>query len=258
MERSIEIQGVQVPRIGLGTWDLSGAEAERAVESALELGYRHIDTAEMYRNESEIGRALRRASIPREELFLVSKVWSNHLRAEQVIEAGRHSLERLRCEYLDLYLIHWPSDAVPIEATMEGMDALVDEGTVKRIGVSNFSVSQLERASEVAQHSLLTNQVRFNPRYRQDEMVEFCNQEGILLTAYTPLAKAHLTREPILQEIAEKHDKTPLQVALRWLLQQGNVSAIPKSSQRQHLKENLAVFDFVLDADDLARIDGRH
>lgn len=137
---------------------------------------------------------------------------------------------------------------------MEGLEALVEEGSVRQIGVSNFSVPQLEEARRAADHPLLTNQVRFNLWHHQEEMLDYCNQEGLLVTAYTPLAKAHLVREPVLDKIADKHDKTPLQVALRWLLERGNVSAIPKSSQRRHQRENMAVFDFALDDGDLEQI----
>lgn len=255
MEKTIQIQGVQVPRIGLGTWDLRGSEAERAIESALELGYRHIDTAEMYRNEAEIGRALARAEVPRDELFLVSKVLSSNLRTSDVIEACRRSLEKLRTEYLDLYLIHSPNDRVPIEETMAGLDRLIEEGRVRHIGVSNFSVRQLEEARAASAYPLLTNQVHFHLHYRQDDMVAYCNREGLLLTAYTPLARARLKHEAVLQEMGERYGKSPLQIALRWLLQQGNVVAIPKSSKRQNQRENLTVFDFNLAAEDMERLE---
>lgn len=251
---TVSVQGEPVPKIGLGTWDLRGETAVRAVSAALEIGYRHIDTAEMYRNESEIGRALAESRVPRSDIFLVSKVWTNHLRAGQVVEACRRSLEKLRANYLDLYLIHWPAGHVPIEETMAGMDALVKEGRVRRVGVSNFSIEELEAAEAASETSIFANQVKYNVRHRQDRMVRHCAQTDRLLMAYTPLAKARVRRQSALQEIAERRGKKPLQVALRWLTQQTNVVAIPKSANPEHLRDNLDIFDFELTNDEMEQI----
>ncbi|MGA9531945.1 MAG: aldo/keto reductase [Anaerolineales bacterium] len=251
----LELQGIEVPKLGLGTWDLRGPVAVEAVKQALSLGYRHIDSAEMYRNESEIGQAIQESGIPREELFLVSKVWQDHLRADQVVAAARDSCARLHVDQIDLYLIHWPSQQVPIEETMAGMAQLVAEGIVRTVGVSNFSRAQWAQARRVAEVPVVCNQVKYNVRRRQDGLVEYASEHGLMLTAYTPLAKGRLAHDELLRRIASSHDVTPLQVALRWLIQQPQVTAIPKAASRDHMKENLGALSFQLAADEVAAID---
>ncbi|MFP3853325.1 MAG: aldo/keto reductase [Anaerolineales bacterium] len=248
------VQGVEVPKIGLGTWNMSGEEARKAVLSAMELGYRHIDTAEMYRNEHEVGKAIQEAQVEREDLFLVSKVWTNHLRSDQVVDACKASLDRLQTDYLDLYLVHWPSDSVPLEETMDGMARLLESGEARQVGVSNFSVSQMERASQLLGSKIFCNQVKYHVDHRQDAVVEYGQEQDILVTAYTPLAKGRAGSRQLLEEIGQKHGKSGLQVALRWLIQQDKVVAIPKSSHRDHQKQNLDVLNFELSAEDMARI----
>ncbi len=233
---------------------MNGSTCRRAVETALEMGYRHIDTAEMYRNEREIGQAISASGVARQELFLVSKVWSNHHEADQVVEACEATLQGLDTDYLDLYLIHWPSDRIPVAETLEGMDRLVDAGKVRHIGVSNFSVGQLEEAREVAEHPIFCDQVKFHVRHRQDALVRYCQEEDVLVTAYTPLEKARLTGQSTLEEIGRRHGKSALQVALRWLIEQEKVVAIPKASSEAHQRHNLDVFDFSLSEEERAAI----
>lgn len=252
--RTAVIQQVEVPKIGLGTWNMSGDQATQAVLSALELGYRHIDTAEMYRNEREIGRALNQAGVAREELFLVSKVWTNHLHQAQVVDACHASLERLGTDHLDLYLIHWPSDSVPLEQTMAGMQTLLESGAVRQVGVSNFSVTQMERANQALESKIFCNQIKLHVDHWQSDVVDYCQQNDILVTAYTPLNKGRLNKRPLLEELAEKYGKKPLQIALRWLVQQPKLAAIPKSSERQHQAQNFDVFDFEISPADMERI----
>jgi 2,5-diketo-D-gluconate reductase B len=255
LETTVHAPGLEVPMIGLGTWNLRGARASRVVQAALELGYRHIDTAEMYRNESEIGRAIEDASIPREELFIVSKVWKNHMRPDQVVAACRDSCARLRVDWVDLYLIHWPNSRVPIEETMAGMVSVVADGLARAVGVSNFSRAQWEHAQAVSSVPVVCNQVRFSARRRQDELVAYAGNHQLLLTAYTPLDKGRLAGEPVLRRIAGAIGHTPLQVALRWLIQQAQVAAIPKASSRDHLIENLGALSFELSSDDVRAVD---
>lgn len=244
------VQGVDVPKLGLGTWNMSGATCRRAVRSALDLGYRHIDTAEIYRNEREVGEAIEASGVEREQIFLVSKVWSNHLRKEQVMQACEDSLRRLGTEYLDLYLIHWPSDEVPLQETLAGMDELAATGKVRQIGVSNFSVSQLEAARSIAQHEIFCDQVKYHVRHRQDDLVEFCQAQDVLLTAYTPLAKGKLKGQKTLERVGRAHGKTAMQVALRWLIEQERVVTIPKAASEDHQRENIDIFDFELSAEE--------
>lgn len=249
------VQEVEVPKVGLGTYEMRGTACQRAVEAALDMGYRHIDTAEIYRNEREIGQAIEASPVDRDELFLVSKVWSNHFRKDQVVQACEDSLRRLGTDYLDLYLIHWPSDTVPVEETLAGMDELAETSKTRHIGVSNYSVRQLEQAQQVAQHSIFCDQVKYHVRNRQDDLVSYCQSEDILLTAYSPLEKARLQGQSTLEEIGSKYGKTGTQIALRWLIEQAKVVTIPKASSETHQRENLEIFDFELTEEDREAID---
>jgi 2,5-diketo-D-gluconate reductase B len=252
---TIEIRGTRVPRIGLGTWALSGGTCQESVLAALELGYRHIDTAEMYGNEADIGQALARSGIDRSQLFLVSKVWRNHMRYSEVMSACDRSLSDLRTDYLDLYLIHWPVYDVPVEETVRALDELQRSGRAHHIGVSNFSVGQLREAQEASQSGIFCNQVRFNPWANPADVLSACQDSGVLVTAYTPLAHGSVVGSDVLREIGIRHGKTAAQVALRWLIEHRNVVAIPKASSREHLAENMAVFDFELTEDEAQAIE---
>ncbi len=251
----LEVQGEKVPALGFGTWPLRGEACRNATLSALQLGYRHLDTAEMYRNESEVGEAIRQSGVPRHEVFLVTKVWSSNLRGAALRRSAEGSLRRLGVDAVDLLLIHWPNPSVPIEESMGAMVSLQQEGKARRIGVSNFSPRQLAAAQEAAQVPLFCNQVEFNPLRPQRELLRICQEQDLLLTAYGPVAKGAVSREPRLREIGRRHGKTAAQVSLRWLLQQKNVSAIPKAASRQHQEENLAIFDFELSEAEMAEID---
>lgn len=256
---TIDVRGTSVPQIGLGTWALRGETCHKTVLMALDLGYRHIDTAEMYDNERAIGRAIAQSRVPREELFLTSKVWRDHMHHGDVIKACDRSLEDLGADYLDLYLIHWPVADVPIDETVGALDELQHSGRARRIGVSNFSAAQLAEAQEASQAGIFCNQVEINPWRHPGDLLAACQASDVLMTAYTPLARGRVQSSDVLREIGATHGKTPVQVALRWLIQKPNVVAIPKASSREHLEQNLAVFDFELDnaameaIDDLSR-----
>ena len=244
--------GGRVPRVGLGTWQLEGRECERAVERALGMGYRHVDTAEAYGNEEAIARALGRAGVDRDELFLTSKVWRDHLRGPDVRRACEASLRRLGTDRLDLYLVHWPDSDVPIEETVEAMERLREDGRVRAWGVSNFTVAHL---TEVLGHATPSaNQVELHPRLRQAELDRFCAEHGVRVIAYSPLAQGDAPREDALEEIGSRHGRSGAQVALRWSVQHGHV-VIPRSSDEEHLAANLALFDFELAAEEMERID---
>lgn len=255
VEKVKTVRGVEIPTIGLGTWRLNGFSGQEAVARALELGYRHIDTAEMYNNEREIGQAIAESLLAREELFLVSKVWRTNLQREEVLTACEESLERLGVDSLDLYLIHWPSSAVPIEETIAAMDELVSSGKTHHIGVSNFSVDQMSAAQRASKHGILTNQVEYHPYQDRSPLRAACVAQDILLTAYSPVAKGRVARDSTLREIGQRYGKTAAQVALRWLIEQENVVAIPKSESEAHLRENLDLFDFELSQEDRSAID---
>jgi len=245
------IQNIKIPALGLGTWQMHGRECRQAIDTALELGYRHIDTAQMYRNEQDIGDALQTSNVPRDEIFLTTKLLQSNLRANDVRSSFAASLERLQMEYVDLLLIHSPNPSVPISETIGAMNKLQDVGRAKQIGVSNFSVQQMQDAMEASETPIFTNQVEYNPFSSKQKILEFCAEQDIALTAYTPLAKNRVARNKPIQEIASKYEKTPAQITLRWLIQQDHVITIPKSSNPDHLKENLEIFDFKLTADEM-------
>lgn len=251
---TLNLQGTRVPRIGLGTWDLRGDRGRRAVIEALAMGYRHIDTAEMYRNERQVGRGIAQSDVDRDDVFLVSKVWTSNLRYADTLRACNESLQRLNVETIDLYLIHWPSDRIPVEETLQAMMELQAKGKIKHAGVSNFSPAQMDEALRLYEGSLFCNQVLFHPYQSQTALLERCIKEEMLLTAYSPLAEGRAARDATLSEIGLKHSKTAAQVCLRWLLQHQNVAVIPKASQPAHLKENFNLFDFTLDEEEMQRI----
>jgi 2,5-diketo-D-gluconate reductase B len=250
----LDIQGARVPLIGLGTWALRGETCEDAVLAALDIGYRHIDTAEIYGNERAIGKAWQRSGVPRHQLFITSKVWQNHLHHDDLLAACDQSLEDLGTDYLDLYLIHWPVAGVPISETMAALDELQSAGRARHIGVSNFGVVQLREAQQVSHSGIFCNQIEVNPWRRPDDIVSACQASNVLVTAYTPLARGRVAQSNVLLEVARRHGKTAAQVVLRWLVQQPGVVTIPKASTREHLEENLDVFDFALDDHDVDAI----
>lgn len=242
----------KIPVLGIGTWGMGGgmmkstandAENIAALKTAIKLGITHIDTAEMYgsgHSEELVGEAIK--GVARKKLFITTKVWSTHLSYEGVINACKNSLKRLGLNYVDLYLIHWPNPLFSFEKTMKAMDYLVDNKMTRYIGVSNFSVSQMEKAQKSAKHKIVTNQVEYHLLNRRagHELLPYCVKNNIILTAYSPLARGKLAQwgyNEALDAIAKKYKKTPAQVALRWLIQQPNTIVIPKASRIEHVKE---------------------
>lgn len=248
------MQDEKVPKIGLGTWQATGRECREAVKNALNIGYRHVDTAQVYGNERQVGEGIKASKVDRDDTWLTTKVWRDKFREEDVIASVEESLRKLRTDYVDLLLIHWPSEKVPFEETLKAMNELADEGKVKNIGVSNFTVSQLEEAQKVSERPIFTNQVEYHPFLAQDELLEKCREEDIMLTAYSPLARGEVLNNETLMGIAAKHDKTPAQVALRWLTEKENVAAIPKTTSHNHQADNLNSFDFELTEEEKAKI----
>lgn len=247
-------QGAAVPKIGLGTWQLRGNTCRRTVETAIDLGYRHIDTAQAYRNERQVGSAINNADVDREEIFLVTKLSPTNLGEERVKVTTEESLARLGTEYIDCLLIHRPNPLIPIRETLDAMNELVEEGLVHHIGVSNFSHSQLIDAVDNSLEPILTNQVRYTPFDRKQTLLEYCQIHDIVLTAYSPFLHGGILNDSTLSGIGLRYKKSAAQVALRWLIQQDNVVAIPKATGYPHLTENIDVFDFSLTAEEMARI----
>ena len=252
--KHIELIGAKIPILGLGTWNLRGRLCTEAVLSALDMGYRHIDTAQMYGNEDRIGDALQQTGTKRKDIFLTTKIKPPSLAYDKVLDSFAVSLEKLQTGYADLLLIHWPSSKVPVSETIKAMNKLQEDKQVKHIGVSNFSVRETREAMDASKTPILTNQVHYDPFRDQSGLLEFCIQNNIMLTAYSPLAKGRAAKNDKLREIGENYGKTPAQVALRWLIQQKNVSAIPKAENSDHQQENLDIFDFELSPDDMEKI----
>ncbi|MFW5749728.1 MAG: aldo/keto reductase [Halanaerobium sp.] len=244
--------GDEIPVIAYGTWDIAEKNVGKLVDIALKAGYNHIDTAEGYHNEGGIGEVLK--DYDREELFITSKVLPSNLNYESVIKACKRSLEKLGTDYLDLYLIHWPNPAISLRETLQAMKYLVDEGLVKNIGVSNFSVYQLKVALKITPVPITVNQVEFHPWLYQKELLEVCDQNDVVLEASAPLARTEVLSDQTILKLADKYDKSPAQIVLKWELQQGIVP-LPKSKSEGHIKENLELFDWELKPEDMAQID---
>lgn len=249
-----EVAGGRIPALGFGTWQIEGDDCRRAVIAAIEAGYRHIDTAQWYGNEEHVGAGIRESDVGRDELFLTTKLPPPSLSRDGVRTGCEESLERLQTDYLDLLLIHWPSGEIPLSETMDAMNALREAGKAKHIGVSNLPVALLEEAQRVSACPLLCNQVEYHPYLSQSKVLDCCRGHGILLTAYSSLARGEVLDDPVLQKIGRRHGKSPAQVSLRWLLQQPGVIAVTKAAKADHARANLEVFDFELADDDMEAI----
>lgn len=246
MEFATLKSGAPMPLVGLGTWTLRGQEATDAVEAALGVGYRHIDTAEVYGNQRAISDGIRAAGVPREELFIVSKVAREHLRYEEVLAAARQTLADLRTDYLDLYLIHWPNPSVPIRETLVALSELQRKDSIRAIGVSNFTPQHLKEALETGVATIENDQVPYHPHANQEPLRQLCEEQGIVVTAYSPLGRGDIVRNVHVQDLAEASGRTPAQLVLRWLVEKG-VVVIPRSRSVRHLRENLDLFGWELD-----------
>jgi len=255
MMENVAVKGVSVPKIGLGTWALSGRGCYDAVMTAFELGYRHIDTAEIYGNEAEIGRAIRDSKLAREAIFLTTKVPPGKLRAAAAKRAAEDSLRRLALPYVDLLLVHWPNPDVKLGETLAAFAALRGEGKARHIGVSNFPPAMLREA--VVEHGadLLCDQVEFHPYLSQRAVLDEARRHGMMVTAYSPVAKGRAIGDRTIAAIGRKYNKSAAQIILRWLVEHDGVCAIPKAASRAHLAENISIFDFKLAPEDRAAID---
>jgi 2,5-diketo-D-gluconate reductase B len=252
--RTVTIQGTEVPKLGWGTWQITGRDATEGVQDALALGYRHVDTARMYDNEEAIGAGLKASDVDRGEIFLTTKVWLDDFARDRLIAAAEDSLRRLQTDYVDLLLLHWPNPDVPIAESMSALRELQDRGLIRHLGVSNFTTALLD---EALQHGpVFANQVEFHPYLGQPLLLRQAREHDLLLEAYSPFAHGRLLDDPVLAEIGETHGKTAAQVALRWLLDQPQVCALPKASSHERRAQNLAIFDFALSDEERGRIAG--
>ena len=246
--------GVMIPRLGLGVYQSSpGQVTQKAVEYALKIGYRHIDTARIYNNESDVGSALRNSGIRREDVFITTKLWNSDQGYETALKACDASLKRLGLKYLDLYLIHWPVQETRDES-WKALAQLLKEGKTRAIGVSNYTVRHLTELLEQSDTVPLVNQVEFSPFLYQKQLLDYCEKNKIQLEAYSPLTQGEKLNHPKIQQIAKKHNKTPAQVLIRWSLQH-NLITIPKSVREERIKENSQVFDYNLTNEDMRILD---
>jgi diketogulonate reductase-like aldo/keto reductase len=259
----------RIPKVGFGTWSIGGgmspdrskdARSLRALRSAIGIGYRHFDTAEMYasgHSEELLGQAVRESDIPREELFITSKVNASHLRYNDVLHACEDSLRHLGMDYLDLYLIHWPSGKISLKDTFRALNQLVREGRVRHVGVSNFDLRLLKQAQAESETPIFTDQVpyRLSDRsYARNGVLEYCQENNILLTAYSPIDEGRLRVGSTLQAIADAHAATPYQIALAWLVAQPRVITIPMSYNPEHIAENFAAAEIELSASEIEQL----
>lgn len=245
--------GVEMPGFGLGVYKVEeGYEVENAVTSALQIGYRMIDTAAVYQNEVGVGNAVRQSGIDRSDLFITTKVWNDDQGYDETLRAFETSLNKLKMDYVDLYLIHWPVKG-KYRDTWKALERLYDEKVVRAIGVSNFHVHHLENLMVVANIKPMVNQIEYHPHLTQPEVKPFCERENIQLEAWSPLKRGQLLNEPTIVQLAEKYGKTPAQIILRWDIQT-NVITIPKSVKPERIQENANIFDFALSRDEVDRL----
>lgn len=246
--------GLKMPWLGFGVFQIDdGQKVEQAVLSALEVGYRSLDTAAIYKNEAGVGKAIRESGVPREDIFLTTKVWNSDMRAGRTMAAFEESLERLGTDYVDLYLVHWPV-AGHYEATWQVLEEIYGNGRIKAIGVSNFQIHHLEDILQDAQVVPAVNQIEFHPLLVQPKLLQFCQKHKIQVEAWSPLMQGQIVDVPTVQKLAKKYGKTPAQIALRWNLQHGVVT-IPKSVRPARIEENAQIFDFVLADADMKLLD---
>lgn len=242
-----------VPKLGFGTFNLQGREAQGAVEFALDVGYRHFDTAQMYENEADIGQALGETEVDRDRLFLTTKVWGTNLDRQRFLPSVEQSLRDLKQDHVDLLLIHWPNENIPLEESLEQLQEAQAKQYTKLIGVSNFTVDLLEKTKALGA-PIVCNQFEYHPFLNQDPLLETCRKMGLFVTAYSPIARGLVNNSSVIKKIAQRLKVKPTQVALRWLTQQDEVVAIPKSSKLMRIKQNFDIFNFELSADDMQAI----
>ncbi len=252
--QSVSAHGANIPVIGFGTWQLRGEVCARSVTEAIRVGYRHVDTAAGYGNEDRVGEGIRAAGVPREELFITTKVAPEDLDERRFKASVERSLEQIGVDQVDLVLIHWPSKRLSVAETIATLNDIKTRGWTRHIGVSNFTVKLLDEAWAATKEPLVTNQCEFHPYLNQDKLRAAVARHGMFFTAYSPLGRQVVLDDPVIGEIGKRHGRTPAQVVLRWDVQQDKLVAIPKSSNPDHIRANFAIFDFSLSDDEIAAI----
>lgn len=251
--QTVTAHGAAIPALGFGVFRMSDAEVERVVPAALEAGFRHFDTAQIYQNEAALGRALQAAGVRREDLFLTTKVWVDNYNADTFAASVDESLDKLKVDQVDLLLLHWPADQVSIAEQIERLNAVKSAGKTRFIGVSNQNIAQMRESVERSAAPIVTNQVELHPYLPQHALSAAARQAGVAVTAYFSMADGAVPKDEVLQRIGAKYGKSAAQVGLRWLIQQGYI-ALSKTANPARVAENIAIFDFALEDDDMATI----
>jgi 2,5-diketo-D-gluconate reductase B len=249
----VESHGARIPLLGLGTWDLRGRVCARVVEQALRLGYRHIDTAQMYENEREVGEGLRASGVKRDEVFVTTKIWPSHFAPLELERSARERLAQLRLNEVDLLLLHWPNPQIPLAETLGALAKVKRDGLARHIGISNFTVALIEEALKVTTEPLVCDQFECHPFLDQSKLIAACRKHGLAVVAYSPIARGDARKNDVLKRIGAAHKKTATQVCLRFLVQQ-EIVVIPRTSKVERLSENAAIFDFALSDDEMNEI----
>jgi diketogulonate reductase-like aldo/keto reductase len=250
---NVQSNGATIPILGLGTWDLRAKTCTRIVEQALRLGYRHIDTAQAYENEREVGEGVRAAGVAREDVFITTKVWWTNFSAGALEKSVAESLARLKFPFVDLLLLHWPNSSVPLRETIGALCKMKREGLTRHIGVSNFTTALVEEAVTLADEPIVNNQIELHPYIDQSRVMAVCRKRGISVTAYSPIARGAIKGDAVLEKLGRVYGKTAAQVCLRYLVQQGTI-VIPRTSRVERLTENFEIFDFELSAAEMTAI----
>jgi diketogulonate reductase-like aldo/keto reductase len=252
--QTVTAGGARIPIVGFGTWTLRGKDCARLVEQAIAVGYRHIDTAQLYENEAEVGEGVRASGL-RDQVFITTKVQPENLRAGDLARSAKESIARLGVDQVDLLLIHWPNAAIPLAETIGALNKVKRDGLTKHIGVSNFNVALIEEATKLSESPLVCDQVEYHPFLDQTKVIAACKTHDMAVVAYSPIARGGAEGDKVIGRIAKAHGKSSAQISLRWLVQQG-VVVIPRTSKAERLKENIALFDFELTAAEMKEIAG--
>ncbi|MGE6743404.1 aldo/keto reductase [Allorhizobium pseudoryzae] len=251
---NVSANGAHIPALGFGTFRMPGADVLRVLPKAIAFGFRHIDTAQIYGNEAEVGEAIAGSGVARGDIFLTTKVWVDKFAHDAFLASVDESLKKLKTDYVDLLLLHWPQSDVPLAERMGSLNAVKAAGKVRHIGISNFNIQMMREAAELSEAKIATNQVEYHPYLDQSKLLDAARQLGISLTAYYLMADGKVPNDPVLKEIGAKHGKTAAQVVLRWAVQQDGVIALSKTATESRLKENFDIFDFELSADEMQAI----
>jgi diketogulonate reductase-like aldo/keto reductase len=251
---TVDVGGAKIPVIGFGTYGMAGPRLQNVLVAALQRGFRHIDTAQMYQNEADVGAAIRASGVTRNAIFVTTKVWIGNYMRQRFIASVDESLRRLQTNYIDLLLVHWPCGGAPLEDQIEGLNRAVDSGKARYIGVSNYNVAMMRAAADLSMHPLVTNQVEYHPFLDQTAVLRQVAAGGSSLMAYCGMAVGRVFETQLLKDMAARHDRSAAQIVLRWLIQQPNVVALSRTEKIERLPQNTDIFDFVLSDDDMAAI----